>query len=141
MKINTKNIKKAAIKYADEYSGDTTMNNRSALIRAFIAGAKSVSSNAAPTHCKFLKEKDAADWGCTTKEWLGIESIQHDDVSTIDFAWVPISQLEFKTDKVDMCAKCRKIPVMRKGDKCEECLEEDEVEDHPNNIDELSRSY
>jgi hypothetical protein len=121
MKMSYNNIKKAAIKYEKDNSCNHERNAKIAIINAYIAGAKSVTYNIPPTHYRFKSAHDAARWGCTTKEWLHIESIQHGDISTYDFAWVLISQLEFKTNKPTMCRTCHENPVTRIGDECPSC--------------------
>jgi hypothetical protein len=133
MKINNKNIERAAVKYFTSIRykvyHEVTSDISTLIINAYMAGAKSMSSNTVPTHCRFLKKKDADHWGCTTKEWLQIEVIQGNQVSTYDFAWVPVNQLEFKTDKPTMCAKCHDNKVMRIGEKCKDCEQEEYDDD------------
>ena len=128
MKLNIKNIRKAAEKWVDEY-GFTTENNKYSLTAAYIAGAITAISNSPPTHCRFKNKNKANFWGCTTKEWLGIESIRGDRVSTYDFAWVDADDLEFKSDVPYMCSKCHENEVMRQGGVCDNCYDEGDGED------------
>jgi len=121
------NIKQNAIKYARDIEIDGhKLTDKSFVINAYIDGAKSILSNKVPTHCRFINKKDAEHWGCTTKEWLQIESISKNDVATYDFAWVNKSKLEFKVDIPYFCKQCEDNKVTRKNDICEECYEEDE---------------
>jgi hypothetical protein len=47
-----------------------------------------------PSHFRFLNETDAAGFGCTTKQWIPISSIEthgsntYWDISAASFAWV-----------------------------------------------------
>lgn len=123
MKINVKNIKNKALRWVNKYENTTDLN-KMFLIDAFIAGFINSSKNTLPTHFRFKNAKRAAFWGCTTKEWLQIETILGDSLSTYDFAWVNIADVEFKVDTPTKCLKCKINKVTRINDICEECQEE-----------------